>query len=78
MSTLCFFVSYIYMLIKNSSPQVWETMEIYFFVHSLDNWLAVNNTTSPTLAKVLYRVKGRMVTPATRGAYGVHTQKTKR
>lgn len=83
MSTLVFvfFSSYIYMLIKNSSAQVCETMELNSFFlqpHSLDNWLAVNNATSPTLAEVLCWVKGYTVTPATRGTYGVHTQKTKR
>lgn len=69
------------MLIKNSSAEVCETMELkssFLQPPSLDNWLAVNNTTSPTLAKVLCRVKGHMVTPAARGTYGVHTQKTKR
>lgn len=45
---------------------------------SLDNCPAVNNTTSPSPAKVSCRVRGHTVTPATRGTYGVYMKRTMR
>lgn len=46
--------------------------------HSLDNCLAVNNTTTPPLTKVSQQVRGHNVTPATRGTYGAHMKRTMR
>lgn len=59
----------------------WWDMSLFSFIlwpHSLDNCLAVNNTTSPSPTKVACRVRGHTVAAAARGTYGVHMKRTMR